>query len=312
MRVVLVEPDRAAAETISRMLEARHHEVWQFTDGRDALAFILSDPEVGAVITAAAPLSISGLELCWETRLIAGSARPIYVILMASDAGEDQLAAALDHGADELLAKPLVAEEFYARLRAADRLATMQRDLIRLATTDSLTGLFNRGAFFQKSIELCQRAEAGARLCAIMIDIDHFKRINDDHGHDMGDRAICAVAQELMVEGALVGRLGGEEFAVLSEGVRLAEAERLADNLRHQLTSLVIEAHGAKISLTCSFGVGEWQSGDSIDRLLKRADMALYEAKISGRNRVVAADQAFVSLGYSDAGRPIRAARGSA
>jgi two-component system cell cycle response regulator len=308
MRIVLVEPDRTAADVTTRMLEARNHEVWQFIDGRDALAFILSDPEVDAVITAAAPQSISGLELCWETRLIAGSARPIYVILMASDAGEDLLVAALDHGADELLAKPLVAEELYARLRVADRLATLQRDLIRLATTDSLTGMFNRGAFFQKAAELCQRAEGGGKLCAIMVDIDHFKQVNDVHGHDMGDRAICAVSQELMVEGALVGRLGGEEFAVLREGVTLSEAEQLAEFLRQKLYSLVIEAHGTKMSLTCSFGVSEWQSGDGIDRLLKRADMALYEAKISGRNRVVAADPVFTSPGYSNAGRPIRAA----
>ena len=109
MRIVLVEPDRSAADVIIRMLEARHHEVWQFADGRDALAFILSDPDVSAVITSAAPQSISGLELCWETRLIAGNVRPIYVILTACNASEDQLVAALDHGADELLAKPLVA-----------------------------------------------------------------------------------------------------------------------------------------------------------------------------------------------------------
>jgi len=307
MRIVLVEPDHAAAAAISHMLEARDHQVWQFTDGRDALAFIMCDPDVGAVITAAAPRSISGLELCWETRLIAGSARPIYVILMTSEAGDAELAAALDHGADELLAKPLVAGELYARLRVADRFAAMQRDLMRLGTTDSLTGMFNRGAFFQRSFELCRRAEEGGKLSAIMVDIDHFKRINDDHGHDIGDQAICAVAQELMVEGALVGRLGGEEFAVLCDSMGLAEAERLADKLRDRLAGLVIEAHGAKISLTCSFGVSAWQNGDGIDGLLKRADMALYEAKIAGRNRVVVADHALTSPNGRRAGRPLRA-----
>jgi diguanylate cyclase (GGDEF)-like protein len=308
MRIVLVEPDRSAADVIIRMLEARHHEVWQFADGRDALAFILSDPDVSAVITSAAPQSISGLELCWETRLIAGNVRPIYVILTACNASEDQLVAALDHGADELLAKPLVAEELYARLRTADRLAAMQRDLMRLATTDSLTGMCNRGAFFQKALELCRRVDTGTKLCAIMIDIDHFKRINDDYGHDMGDQAICAVAQELMVGEALVGRLGGEEFAVLCDGLDLAEAERLADDLRRKVAGLVIEAPGSKLSLTGSFGVSEWQKGEGIDQLLKRADLALYQAKMSGRNRVVTAECALVSPGHSNARRPIRAA----
>ncbi len=167
MRVVLVEPDRSAADVIIRMLEARHHEVWQFADGRDALAFIMSDPDVGAVITAAAPQSISGLELCWETRLIAGNAAAdLCDPDVVANASEDQLVAALDHGADEILAKPPVAEELYARLRAAERLAAMQRDLMRLATTDSLTGMCNRGAFFQKALELCRRVDTGTNRFA--------------------------------------------------------------------------------------------------------------------------------------------------
>ena len=241
---------------------------------------------VGAVITGAEPLSISGLELCWETRLIATAQRPIYVILMAGK-DDDQMIVALDSGADDFLATPPAPEELYARLRAAERLARMQRELIRLATTDSLTGMFNRRAFFDQAKELCARAEAGEPLCAIMVDIDHFKHINDVHGHEAGDEAICAVAQTLMAEPGIVGRLGGEEFALLLDG--------RGDGRGRRDCGAVAGCGGrirrsAAAALTCSFGVSEWRKGDTIDPLLKRADMALYEAKLGGRNRVVAAD----------------------
>lgn len=309
MRVVLVDPSRTAAKFVGRLLEVRHHDVRIFADGREALDYIKSDPDVGALITSTEPLSMSGLELCWETRLIATSQRPIYVILMSSSTEDDKLIVALDHGADDFLGKPPIAEELYARLRAAERLATMQRELIRLATTDSLTGMYNRRAFFENAKQLCARAEGGYALSAIMVDIDHFKQINDVHGHDVGDDAICAVAHELMIDRAIVGRLGGEEFALLIDRPML-DAAAVAERLRSQVEALKIGA--GTISLTCSFGISEWQRGDTIDRLLKRADMALYEAKLGGRNRVVAADNAMLAPTYSEAGRPIRAARKSA
>ena len=310
MRVVLVDPSRTAAKIVSRMLESRGHEVQVFADGREALAYIKSDPEVDALITSAEPLSMSGLELCWETRLLATNHRPIYVILMSSNQADGKLIEALDSGADDFLGKPPVAEELYARLRAAERFSTMQRELIRLATTDSLTGMFNRRAFFDKAKDLCVRANAGEPFSAVMIDIDHFKHINDVHGHDVGDDAICEVAHEVMVDRSIVGRLGGEEFAVLLDGRCMADAVEIAERLRLQLAALKVGPGG--LSLTCSLGVSEWTRGDTIDRLLKRADMALYEAKIGGRNRVVAADQSLLSPTYNEAGRPIRTARKSA
>lgn len=309
MRVVLVEPNGTAADFVGRMLAARHHEVCTFADGHDALARIKSDPGVGAVITAAESNSMSGLELCWEARLVAGSHRPIYVILMSASTSEDRLAVALDHGADDILNNPPAADELYARLRAAERFGNMQRELIRLAVTDSLTGMYNRRGFFEQAVQPCLRADKGAPLCAIMADIDHFKLINDSHGHDTGDKAIFSVAHELMSGTWHAGRLGGEEFALLLEGCVMAEAAKVAETLRGKIAGLRIPLGEDRLSLTCSFGVSEWRVGDSIDPLLKRADMALYEAKIAGRNRVVKADDAFVSRSYSSAGRPVRAAR---
>jgi diguanylate cyclase (GGDEF)-like protein len=306
MRVVLVDPSRTTAIYISRLLEARQHEVRAFTDGREALAYVKSDSEVGALITSAEPLSMSGLELCWETRLVASAHRPIYVILMSGMA-DGRLIEALDSGADDFIVKPLVPEELYARLRVAERMAKLQRELSRLATTDSLTGVFNRRAFFDNAKELCRHAEAGYALSAIMIDIDHFKRINDTHGHDVGDEAISVIARELVVGRAIVGRLGGEEFALLLDR-GMSDAIGVAERLRAQVAALKVGAAG--LTLTCSFGVSQWRRGDTIDGLLKRADVALYEAKVAGRDRVAAADESIVATAYSENGRPLRAGDG--
>jgi diguanylate cyclase (GGDEF)-like protein len=309
MRVVLVEPRRNAADFVGQMLAARQHQVRTFADGQEALACIKSDPDVSAVITATEPHSMSGLELCWETRLVSGSQRPIYVILMSGTASDDRLAVALDHGADDILNDPPAADELYARLRAAERFGQMQRELIRLAVTDALTGMNNRRGFFEQAKPPCFRAGLGTPLCAIMSDIDHFKAVNDGHGHDVGDKAIVAVATELMNGPWHAGRLGGEEFALLLEGRRMAEAAEMAEQLRSRIVALRIPLDTEPLSLTCSFGVSEWQAGDGIDQLLKRADMALYEAKLAGRNRVIKASDAFTSPSYQSAGRAVRAAR---
>src|SRR5262245_47019064 len=272
MHVVLVDPSRTATKFISRLLEARQHAVCCFADGREALAYIKSEPSVDALITSAEPLSMTGLELCWETRLITTCQRPIYVIMMSSIQDHDMVIHALDHGADDFLSKVPVPEELFARLRSAERFVTMQRELIRLATTDSLTGMFNRRAFFEKAKELCAEATTGKSLCAVMIDIDHFKRVNDTYGHDAGDIALCAVAKELAIERGLLGRLGGEEFALLLQGRSMADGVAAADRLRENISALKIDANGERLSVTASFGVSEWHSGDTIDARRDKAD----------------------------------------
>ena len=104
------------------------------------------------------------------------------------------------------------------------------------------------------------------------------------------------------------GRLGGEEFALLLDGRDMAETAEIAETLRARIAALRIPVGAGALSLTCSFGISEWQAGDGIDPLLKRADMAMYEAKLAGRNCVVAADVMFASPSYSSAGRAVRAA----
>jgi diguanylate cyclase (GGDEF)-like protein len=309
MRVVLVDPSHTVLKFVTRLLEADQHQVRSFTDACKALDYIKSDPEVDALITSTEPTSMSGLDLCSETRLAAGTKRAIYVILMSSSTDEKMLIEALDSGADDFVCKPPTAEKLYARLRAAERVGSLQRELIRLATTDALTGACTRRAFFSKAEEMCARAVDGGALCAIMLDIDNFKNINDLHGHDVGDEAIVAVARQAMSEDVVVGRLGGEEFALLLEGRSLEQAVSCAEALRARLATLELHAGTSLITLTCSFGVSEWAADDTIDHLLKRADIALYAAKVSGRNRVVATDAGLIPPNVRNSRSVVRSSR---
>ena len=232
MRVAVVDPSRTVAKCLTQLLESHNHEVVPFSDGAEALDYIKSDQSVDVLITSSQLLSMSGPELCWQTRQLAASGRPLYIVLMSSTEDRSNLIKALDSGADDFIRKPPIAEELVARLRAADRVVSMQRELHRHATTDFLTGVLNRRAFFANAQELCARANGGSTLSAVMIDVDHFKRINDTYGHGGGDDALRALARELQKENSTLGRLGGEEFAMLLEGKELATAVETADRMR--------------------------------------------------------------------------------
>jgi two-component system cell cycle response regulator len=289
MHIALVDPSRTTRLIVARMLEARGHAVLPYADEREALVQIKADPCIEAVITSAELTHMSGLEFCWETRLIATCRRPVYVLMMSTEYDQRSLIEALDSGADDFIGKPPLAEELYARLRAAERLATMQRELIRLATIDPLTGLCNRRGFFELATEACARTIPGGRLSAIILDIDNFKYINDSYGHETGDEALRACASAARMDEALAGRLGGDEFALLLEARTLPQAIEIAEDLRLRLAARPFDTGKGQITLTWSVGVGEANPGDTVDQILARADAALYNAKLAGRNRVVGA-----------------------
>jgi len=291
MRIALVDPSRTTRMIVSRLLEARGHEVLPFADELEALAVIKADTSVDALITSAELKNMSGVELCWEARLLATCRRPIYVLMMSTQYDQRSLIEALDSGADDFISKPPLAEELYARLRAAERILSMQRELLRLATTDPLTGLCNRRGFFEQATEACARVvPPDGSLSAIILDIDNFKQINDSYGHETGDEAIRLCADTARLSEAITGRLGGDEFALLLEDRTLPQAIEIGENLRQRLAERPFDTGKDCIRLTWSIGVGEGRPGDSVDQILARADAALYDAKLRGRNRVVGAD----------------------
>jgi diguanylate cyclase (GGDEF)-like protein len=274
---------------VTQLLQSGGHQVHSFTDPNHALALLESDHEVGAIVTSAELAGMSGVELCWRARLLAGPNRPIFVVMMSSDDDRRHLVQALDAGADDFVSKPPKPEELHAKIRVADRLASMQNQLVSLASTDPLTQVHNRRAFFERAAELMRRARDGhSSLSAIMMDIDHFKGVNDTYGHQMGDVVLRDVAQEAAKIGSTTGRLGGEEFALLQEQT-VTDTVQTAELIRSRIAHLEFLHASKTFRVTCSMGVSELKAGDSIDELLSRADAALYQAKALGRNRVVSA-----------------------
>ena len=290
MRIVLADPSRAVHRAMTQLIAEGGHEVIAFADGREALARIAEDDSVRALITSTQPLNMTGIELCAAARKLSGSRRALHVILMSSTDDYYLAITALDNGADDFIHKPPIPDELRARLRLADRVTAMKQQLIQYAITDSLTNLLNRRAFFEGAAEMCRTAEAGKTgLTAIMFDIDHFKKINDTFGHEMGDAVLAAVGAQTKMTDGLAGRLGGEEFCVLGTG-ELEDGWECARELQRSLKALRFDHNGGAFGITCSFGIAEWESGDAIDRMLRRADIAMYESKKSGRDRITAAD----------------------
>ena len=296
MHVVLVESSGIGIKILTNMLEERGDRVTAFSDGAVAYDFIENDHSVDVVLTSFENESKGGLELCWDLRLISQADRPIFAIAMSSSYEHSKLIEALDCGADDFIRKPPEKTELHARLRAAERSLTNQRELVRLANIDPLTGLFNRRAFFKKTNEIRSTTDDVMQIAGIMFDIDHFKRVNDHFGHDVGDEAIRQVAKIGQSADGIAGRLGGEEFAVIVPNFHKTNAIDMAEAMREGISALRIETPNEELKLTCSFGVSHWARNDDIGVLLKRADTALYHAKNNGRNQVVGFENQFSQL----------------
>jgi diguanylate cyclase (GGDEF)-like protein len=181
-----------------------------------------------------------------------------------------------------------VRREYEKRLRAE----SLAEDMGRLAITDSLTRIMNRRGITVALLDsMAQSERYHTPLTVAMADIDHFKRINDTHGHEAGDKVLVEIANALSEELRMpdkVGRYGGEEFLILLPHTTLVQGRKIADRIRATLSRLRIALDGEKVSLTLSFGLVQFRDGEDLEQMLSRVDRALYEAKQTGRNRVVA------------------------
>jgi two-component system cell cycle response regulator len=298
-RVLVVEDDDGDADLIATEL-SRENTLVSVSTADEALAEAEDGP-FDLVIVSIELRGSDGLRLCSQLRS-RDETRHVPLLMLIEQNDANKLAKGLDLGVNDYLYKPIDRNELIARVRGQirhnryqERLRSTYHRSVSLAVTDSLTGLFNRLYLTSHLESLREHAIAeGKPLAVAMIDIDHFKAVNDAHGHDVGDAVLCELAQRLksfVRASDLPARLGGEEFVVVMPDTDLSLAEVITTRLRKKVADSPFSIpHGkGDLSITVSIGVASLLGAeDTPEKLLKRADVALYEAKRGGRNRVIA------------------------
>ena len=301
-RIHLVADNMLVAERVTRELAADRHVVSVGRDP-DAVLAALDQGEFDLAIVDLDLREADGLRLCARIRGQPGT-RSLPILALVDPGDHDRLARALDLGVTDYLTLPIERNEMLARVRTQIRRHRYQRRLrsslqqsVAASITDSLTGLHNR-RYMERHFDALVAAahKHGKPLSTLMIDIDHFKAVNDGHGHAAGDRVLCFVADRLrkgVRDADSVGRWGGEEFLIAMSDAGADVALTVAERLRRRIESASVDLddQGAARAVTVSIGVSSFLGpGDSAEAMIRRADEGLYAAKRAGRNRTVRID----------------------
>ena len=304
--VLIAEDDAVFRRVLGAWLEKWGYTVTVTSDGQQAWEVLQKEDAPKLAILDWMMPGMYGTELCRKTRAMTGTPYR-YLLLLTAKTEKQDVIAGLEAGADDYLSKPFDSNELRARLRVGQRILDLQDQLITAqdalrfqATHDSLTGLLNHGALLDtlhRELERAKRMQTA--LGVIMVDLDHFKNVNDTLGYLAGDEVLHAVAQRLVTAVRAydsVGRSGGEEFIVLAPGCAPPELITQAERMRAMIAGDQFSTSAGQIRLTASFGVAgvSVMAGDNRERdsLLSAADGALYQAKAKGRNRVESAIEA--------------------
>jgi diguanylate cyclase (GGDEF)-like protein len=304
MRILIAEDDKISRRVLEASLSEWGYDVTAVADGNEALALLRGENAPRLVVLDWMMPGLEGVEVCAKIR--ERSEQPyVYVLLLSARNERKDMLAGLKAGADDYLTKPFDTHELRARIFAGERILRLQDELISArdalqfqATHDALTGLLNRGAILRDvKRELTRARREHISAGVILVDIDHFKAVNDDYGHLTGDAILHGVA--LRMSGLLraydsIGRYGGEEFLVLAPSSDAEGAMQFAERLRAGVESTTYETDAGSLRLTLSLGVAVSNPEEEPDShaLLQAADAALYRAKERGRNRVAIATAA--------------------
>lgn len=298
-RVLLIDEREQSCERIRKML--RQTAALDVATDPHAGFFQAAEEPYECVVVSTAFAEFDPLRLCSQLRSL-DRTRFLPIILLADEGEEERIIRGLELGINDYLIRPIDQQELIARLRTQvrrkrynDQLRASVTQTIEMAVTDGLTGLHNRRYLDSHLQTLFDRAVARRRPLSVMItDLDRFKLINDTFGHDGGDAVLREFAQRLRknVRGIdLACRFGGEEFVVVMPDTEAHVAEKVAERIRAEIaqTPFSVGRDGQAIDVTVSVGVSSVRrAADTVEALMKRADVALYEAKTGGRNRVVA------------------------
>jgi two-component system cell cycle response regulator len=297
-RILIVDDHERQGLRIAAELAVDHRPVWESDLNK---AHLTARGPVDLVIVNAASKTFDGLRFAAQLRSDEFTRRLPILGIVDPDARE-RLVKALDLGLNDVLTRPIDPQELAARVRSqvkakryADFLRNNLDQSLEMAVTDQLTGLHNRRYMIGQLEALVSRtAQGGEPVAALMIDIDHFKAINDSRGHASGDEVLRRFAVRLSASVRAIDvpcRYGGEEFTVIMPDTHLEDARRIADRIRRQVAGSAFDLAGGETPLTVTISIGVAATSglnDTAAALLKRADEAVYEAKAAGRNVVVA------------------------
>jgi two-component system cell cycle response regulator len=295
---ILVAEDSA----IYRHLIEAHLTEWGFDfvcarDGKEAWKLLAKKDSPRLALLDWVLPEIDGVELCRRLRSRPEDEPYTYTILLTAKNRKDEMLEAMNAGVDDFLAKPFDPLELKARLAVGKRIVDLQQKLVSantalqfVASHDFLTGAWNRSeivAFMQR--ELARARRDATPVGIVLVDVDHFKKVNDGLGHETGDFVLKEVTERLtcsLREYDGVGRYGGEEFLLVIPGCDLATTVRRANQIRELVSDKPIVTPHGPVTVTVSMGATMAQSSTNSELLLREADSALYQAKRNGRNRV--------------------------
>lgn len=291
MRVLIAEDDSIARIVLEDRLVQWGYDVQTVEDGLQAKEELEKDNCPGLAILDWVMPEIDGLELCRIVRK--QFEKPyIYILLLTAKNQKKDLVEAMEAGADDFISKPPDMNELRMRLRAGQRIITLQKKLLHQTTHDSLTALLNRFAIMKKLEREMNRAKRNGKPFSIaMADLDNFKQINDTYGHQAGDTVLREVADRMKLSLRsydAVGRYGGEEFLLIFPECNKNDAMIAAEKVRLAISTKPIAISNETLPVTASIGITTINpsKGNDIDAMVKIADDALYMAKANGRNRL--------------------------
>lgn len=289
VKVVVADDSQASRDVLQRMLQIQGLTVLTAENGAEAIQLIEQHPDTRLVLVDYNMPKVDGFEFVLQARRMLGKDK-LAIIGISGEDRPDVSAQFLKHGANDFISKPYSYEEMTCRINQNLEMLELVESLHHMATRDYLTNLNNRRTFFERGEALLRQAQAGQQTVGIaMMDIDHFKRINDAHGHQQGDLVLEAMATELRrhFPQDLVARLGGEEFAVLFAGQVGETTLRERLECFRELLPAAIATHCPQVgTTTVSIGLC-CAANTSLSDLMHAADKRLYQAKAQGRNLLV-------------------------
>ena len=288
--VLVVDDQRSSRSPLVEILKRQNYRTFEASSGTDALKILMDNEDIELVITDYQMPDMDGYRLTRKIREVRPADR-VRIIGISASADPLLSASFLKAGASDFIYRPFIAEEVQCRIN--NNLETLEqiRRLRYLAERDPLTGLYNRRAFFEAShIKLEDLHGSGGEGSVAMLDIDHFKKVNDTYGHDAGDSVIREVASVLseiaLRKKILTARFGGEEFVMIFTGMSSEEVHEVCEEIRQSIAKIRVIHDETVVTVTASIGLARIQLDEGIDNNLNAADQMLYMAKGGGRNQV--------------------------